>query len=111
MVGVAAPWLRSGRSLCPIIEDLHFCHVRPYNRSKLTMGRVWQVGVTVGFAVEGQEETMGEAIGLPLDTDIGAPLEATNDIYFAGKRTKGIDNLLDLCIGRFFLELEEDNMA
>src|SRR5438445_4879716 len=73
--------------------------------------RVDEVGVAVLLILEGDEETMREALVKFLRADVGAPFQGNNlrDIGFKG--AKSVFHLLDLFGRGRFLELERDDVA
>ena len=50
-----------------MIQDEHVVDSTPHvRRAKVLVGWVWEVGIAVGFGVEGQREAVGEAVVLAL---------------------------------------------
>src|SRR5438477_12619466 len=68
------------------------------------MSRVNDVGVAVGFGLEGDDEDMREAVGFAFLADVRAVLEADDRVDLFRQGGKGVDDLMKL--GRSYLGLE-----
>ncbi len=100
-------------ALClrPVIKDQHFRQVWSQHGPKSFVRRMWEIGIAIGCALEGDKEAVRVAIGYALNADIGAPFKAVDRIDLAGEGAEGVFDCFDLSGGRLFFELKEDDVT
>ena len=95
----------------PVVEDKHLVQVGAEEGAEGAMGRVREVGITVGSALKGDKKAVGKAVSYPFHTDIRAPFKGMDGRDLARESTEGGLNLLDLVRRRLVFEFEEDDVT
>src|SRR5438874_1647076 len=92
------------------VDDKYIVEHRAGELAELLVRRVIDVRVAVRFAFESQDETVSAAFVAVFLADVGTPFVVLNLLDFLFQIAESILDLLDLLLGRAFLEFERDDV-